>query len=157
MSSNQEFEEKLAVGAAGEDILYSYLTANNSYVEDLRSQMHGNRTGPCLLGTEGRLTLPDFAVYNKAPHKGNFAVDSKVKTSVYTVGGRRCFTVDDKFKQYQLATEIKKLDFLMIVFIFENRMYFYKDSDCCGTTVFGNQFGHGPVYLFEYDKRRIRY
>lgn len=157
MSSRRQFEEKLAVGEAGEDILYSYLIANNSYVEDLRSQKRDEKVGPRLVGTEGKLVLPDFAVYNKNPTKGNFAVDAKVKTSVYPVNGKKCFTVDKKFEQYKLAAQVKKLDFLMIAFIFENRMYFYRDIDCCGKTTFDNQHGSGAVYLFEYDESKIRY
>jgi hypothetical protein len=91
------------------------------------------------------------------PSKGNFAVDVKVKTSVYPVNGKRCFTVDNKYEQYKRVVQVKKLDFLAIIFIYEGRLYFYKDSDCCGVTQFRNQHGSGNVYLFELDKGKIRY
>lgn len=157
MSSDDQFEEKLAIGEAGEDIVYSYLVANNSYVEDLRKQKRSEGGGPRLRGTEGSLVSPDFAVYNKNPAKGNFAVDAKVKTSIYPVNGKKCFTVDSKYEQYKRVTQIKKLDFLMIAFIFEDRLYFYRDTECCGITTFDNQYSSGNVYLFEYDKSKIRY
>lgn len=35
----------------------------------------------------------------------------------------------------------------MIAFVYDNKMYFYKDTDCCGTTVFNNQHGSGKIYL----------
>ncbi len=157
MSSDREFEEKLAIGVAGEDIVYNYLITTNSYVEDSRHQKHGKKSGPSLKGTEGYVVLPDFVVYNKNPNKGNFAVDAKVKSSVYPINGKMCFTVDNKFEQYKKAVQIKKLDFLMLVFLYEDRMYFYKDSEYCGTTVFDNSYSTGNVYLFEFDKNKIRY
>jgi hypothetical protein len=159
MQSEQDkrFEENLAVGEAGEDIVYSYLVANNSFVEDLRKQKRSEGGGPRLKGTEGSLVSPDFAVYNKNPKKGNFAVDAKVKTSIYPVYGKKCFTVDSKYEQYKRVVQVKKLDFLMIVFIYEGRMYFYKDTECSGITTFRNQYSTGNVYLFEFDKSKIRY
>lgn len=157
MSSKKEFEEKLAQGTEGEDIVYNYLIKNNSFVEDLRKQKHEDRSGPRLRGTEGTLVLPDFAVYNKSPLKGNFAVDSKVKSSIYPVNGKICFTVDNKYEQYKRAVQVKKLDYLMIVFIYEKRMYFYKDTECVGITVFNNKYSTGNVYLFEFNKANIRY
>lgn len=157
MSSDELFKKNLEIGEAGEDILYDYLVANNSFVGDLRSQKRGKGLGPRLKGTEGTLVLPDFEVYNKNPKKGNFAVDAKVKTSTYTINGKRCFTVDNKYEQYKRAVQVKKLDFLMIVFLFEGRMFFYKDTDCIGTTTFANQYSRGNVYLFEYDETKIRY
>lgn len=147
----------LEIGTAGENVLYDYLVANNSYVEDQRHQKYDGHTGPRLKGTEGTLVLPDFVVYNKDPAKGCFAVDAKVKTSVYPVNGKMCFTVDKKFEQYCRATAVKRLDFLMLVFIYKGRMYFYKDTDCIGTTTFDNQYSTGLVYLFEFDERNMRY
>ena len=157
MSSQQVFEQNLKTGEAGEDILYQYLVANNSFVADLRSQKRGEKAGPRLIGTEGSLVLPDFSVFNKDPRKGCYAVDAKVKKSIYPVNGKRCFTVDNKYEQYKQVTQILRLDFLMIVFLYNNRMYFYRDTDCIGTTTFKNQYSSGNVYLFEYDESKIRY
>lgn len=157
MSSDKEFIENLKIGEAGEDVVYDWLVKNNSYVEDLRSHKRVENKGPRLVGTEGSLVLPDFVVYNKNPNKGCFAVDVKVKNSVYTISRKKCFTVDNKYEQYKTAVQVKKLDFLAIIFIYENRMYFYKDSDCCGITRFKNQFSTGNVYLFELDKLKVRY
>jgi hypothetical protein len=157
MSSKDDFEEKLAIGIAGEDIAYSYLIRNNSFVEDLRNKVHDNGIGPRLKGTEGSLVSPDFAVYNKDPRKGNYLVDVKVKSYIYPVNGKMCFTVDNKFEQYIRVTQIKKLDFLMLIFIYEDRMYFYKDSDLTCTTTFANGFSDGLVYCFEHNKNKIRY
>lgn len=157
MSSDENFQQNLKVGEAGEDIVYEYLIQNNSYVEDLRKQKRDEGAGPRLKGTEGTLISPDFAVYNKNPKKGNFAVDAKVKNSIYPINGKMYFTVDNKYEQYKRVTEIKKLDFLMIAFLYQDRMYFYKDTDCSMTTTFNNQHGNGLVYLFEFDKSKIRY
>lgn len=157
MSSDEEFNKQLAIGEAGEDIVYDYLVSHNSYVEDLRKQKRNTGGGPRLRGTEGSIVSPDFAVYNKSPIKGNFAVDAKVKTSIYPSLGKMCFTVDNKIEQYRLATQVKKLDFLAIIFIYDQRMFFYKDSECCGKTTFPNQVGSGLVYCFEYDIKKIIY
>ncbi len=153
--TNLTFEEKLAKGTAGEDIVYDYLIRNCGYVEDLRKEKLDKYGGPRLRGTEGSIVLPDFSVYTK--HKGAFAVDVKVKTSLYPVNGKKCFTVDNKFEQYKRAVQIKRLDYLMIIFIYEGKMYFYKDSDCCGTTTFNNQHGNGLVYCFEFDEKKWVY
>lgn len=157
MSLDGEFNKQLAIGEAGEDIVYDYLVSHNSYVEDLRKQKRNVGGGPRLRGTEGSIVSPDFAVYNKNPAKGSYAVDAKVKTSIYPVSGKMCFTVDDKIAQYRIATQIKKLDYLAIIFIYNQRMYFYKDTDCCGRTTFSNQFGSGFVYCFEFDAKKIIY
>lgn len=157
MLSKDDFQKSIEIGTAAEDIVYSYLRNNNSFVQDIRRQTHEDFTGPRLKGTEGELVLPDFAVYNKNPNKGNFAVDVKFKSSVYTINGKKCFTVDNKFEDYRLATQVLKLDFLMIVFMFKDRMYFYRESDYIGTTIFKNQYGRGNVYLFEFDSKRITY
>jgi hypothetical protein len=155
--SSGNFEESLALGTAAEEIVYEYLKNNNSYVQDMRKQTHEDNRGPRLSGTEGELVLPDFAVYNKKEEKGNFAVDAKYKNSVYTINGKKCFTVDRKFEDYKRIVQIQKLNFLIIAFVFENKMYFYKDSDCCGTHVFSNQYSSGNVYLFEFDKSKHTY
>jgi hypothetical protein len=103
------------------------------------------------------LVLPDFTCYNKNPEKGNFAVDVKWKKSIYPANGKQCFTVDKKYEDYKRIVQIHKLDYLMMVFVYDGKMYFYRDTDCCGTTVFENQYGSGNVYLFEFDKKKIRY
>ena len=157
MKSDTEFEEKLAIGTAGEDIVYEYLKRNNSLVQDMRYQKHEKGSGPRLEGTEGTVILPDFAVYNKNPNKGNYTVDVKVKSSLYTIDRKKCFTVDKKFLDYRQATQILKLDFLMLVFMFEDRMYFYKDTELHGTTEYNNQYGRGTVYGFAKDDSKIRY
>jgi len=158
MSSEKKFEENLQMGISAEDIAYSYLIQNNSLVQDLRQQRHGEFSGPKLVGTEGSVRLPDFIVYNKSSRKGNFAVDVKAKTSIYPALGKKCFTVDDKFEDYKRSTQVMKLDFLILIFYYNGRMYFYRDSDCIGTTKFDNtSYGTGPVYCFEYDESRIRF
>ncbi len=157
MSTDENFVEQLAIGTAGEDTVYDYLKNNNSFVEDSRYQKHERNHGPRLIGTEGYVILPDFVVYNKNPAKGNFAVDVKVKSSIYPANGKRCFTVDSKFEDYKKIVQIKQLDFLMLVFIYEGRLYFYKDSDCCGTTTYNNSYSSGKVYLFEHDVSKIKY
>jgi hypothetical protein len=156
MTSDKEFQAKLAIGTEGEDKVYEWLKRNNSLVEDSRYQNHDKGHGPRLEGREGIVVLPDFVVYNKYPEKGNFAVDVKVKTSTYPVKGKQCFTVDKKYEDYKRSVEIKKLDFLAIIIIYEGDLYFYKDSDCCGTTVYNNQHSKGTVYLFELDESKKR-
>jgi len=152
------FQEKLQMGTSAEDIVYSFLIRENSFVQDLRQQKHGEHAGPRLKGTEGELVLPDFAVYNKNPNKGKFAIDAKYKNSIYTVKGKDCFTVDDKYEDYKLATQVLGLDFLMIAFLYKDKLYFYKESDCIGTHQFKpNKFGNGLVYLFEFDANKHTY
>ncbi len=157
MSTDKTFEENLAMGIAGEDLIYKYLVKNNSYVEDNRSKNHDFGSGPKLVGTDGEIILPDFVVYNKNPEKGNYALDVKVKSSTYPINGKRCFTADNKYEQYKRIVELKKLDYLVMCFVYNNRNYYYKDSECTGTTVFNNQYSSGIVYLFEVDKNKIRY
>lgn len=155
---NSEFDKKLEMGIAAEDVVYNYLVANNSYVEDLRQQKHGEFAGPRLCGTEGKVVLPDFLVYNKNPAKGSYSLDVKAKSSAYPINGKRYFTVDRKFEDYKKATDIKRLDFLSFIFFFEDRMYMYKDADVSITHKFpANQYGDGFVYCFEVDKSRIIY
>ena len=146
------------MGIDAENIVYTYLVAHNSYVEDLRQQKHGEFAGPRLHGTEGKVVLPDFAVYNKNPGKGTYLVDVKSKNSIYPINNMKCFTVDDKYEQYKKATEIKRMDYLAIIFFYEDRMYMYKDSDCKGMHQYSpSQYGNGRVYYFEFDKLKIIY
>ena len=37
---NEVFQEKLAIGTAGEDLVYPWLVKNNSFVIDFRYQKH---------------------------------------------------------------------------------------------------------------------
>ena len=157
MATEAEFQAALTLGEIAEEAVLVYLEANNSLVQDMRKQAHPDNKGPRLKGTEGEVVLPDFAVYNKNPNKGKFAVDAKYKTSLYPVKGKKCFTVDDKFEDYKRATEILGLEYLMIAFMHKNKLYFYKDSECCGTTTFDNQHGTGLVYLFEFDETKHTY
>lgn len=158
MSSDEQFEESLALGISGENTVYSYLIANHGLVEDNRSQVHGQGAGPKLIGTEGKIIQPDFCVYNKpGSPKGRFAVDVKVKNSRYWFKGKQCFTVDSKIEDYKRVVQIKNLDYLMIVFVFEGKMYFYKDSDSIGREWKTNAYGTGYVYYFEYDESKIKY
>jgi len=158
LSTDERFQESLAMGLAGEDAVYEYLINNYGLVEDSRSQVHGEGSGPRMVGTEGKVVQPDFCVYNKpGSPKGRFAVDVKVKSSIYPFMGKRCFTVDKKFEDYKKVVQIKQLDYLMIIFVYENKMYFYKDSDCIGHKFMSNEFGHGNVYYFEFDATKNRY
>lgn len=154
---NNSFNENLAMGANGEDAVYPWLKSNNSLVQDMRYQMHEKGSGPRLEGTEGQIILPDFAVWNKNEVKGNFAVDVKVKTSIYPVNGRKCFTVDKKYEDYRKCVQVMKLDFLMMLFIYEGRFFVYKDSDLFSITAYNNSYSSGKVYCFEYDISKIKY
>ncbi len=154
----QVFKERLAMGIDAENIAYPYLKANNSYVEDLRQQKHGEFAGPRLCGTEGVLVLPDFLVYNKNTVKGSFAVDVKSKKRTYPINGKECFTVDDKFEQYKLAAEVKRLDYLAILFLLDGRMYMYKATDCLGMIQYPpGPNGNGRTFYFEFNKRKMVY
>lgn len=155
MTSDEEFRESLEMGVQAENIAYSYLIRKYSYVQDLRQQKHGEFSGPCLRGTEGRLVLPDFSVYTK--FDGAFAIDVKAKNSLYSFKGLNCFTVDSKFNDYRRAVQILKLDYLAFIFFYKDRMHLYRDSDCIGSQILSNSYGTGPVYYFEYDKKRIIY
>lgn len=155
MQSEEEFQETLAIGTAGEDTVYEWLKANYSLVQDVRYQTHNKGTGPRLAGKEGSIILPDFVVYDK--FKGCFSVDVKVKTSVYKINGKKYFTVDDyKFRDYLKCNEIMNLDYLMLIFIIENRFHLYTDTEHKGTHIFNNNYGKA-AYLFEYDKSKVRY
>lgn len=158
MSSEVEFQEALRLGTIAEEIVYGYLKANHSLVQDMRKQTHEDNKGPRLIGTEGELVLPDFGVTNKNPNKGNFLIDVKYKSSLYTVKDKKCFTVDRKYEQYKRVREILRYDFLMMAFMFEDRLYFYKEEDCIGTHQFRpNKFGDGFVYLFQFDELKKVY
>jgi hypothetical protein len=155
--SSEKFEEKLQMGIFAEDIAYSYLIQNNSLVQDLRQQKHGEFSGPILTGTEGTVKLPDFVVYNKNPRKGNFAVEVKAKSSIYHINGKKCFTVDNKFEDYKRCVHVMKLNFLLLIFYYNGRMYFYKDGDLADVTSYGNKYGTGSVYCFEYNEAKITF
>ena len=155
--NNEHFQEKLAIGTAGEDIVYPWLKERNSLVQDMRYQKHEKGSGPRLEGTEGYIVLPDFAVWNKSPNKGNFLVDVKVKKDIYPVKGKMCFTVDNKFEDYKKCAAIMKMDHLKIIFIYEGKFYVYKDSEVTCTTVYNNQYSKGTVYCFEHNIKKIEY
>lgn len=158
MSKDDRFQENLAIGIAGENTVYEYLIKHYGLVEDSRSQTHGEGSGPRMVGTEGKIIAPDFCVYNKpGSPKGRFAVDVKVKTSLYPYTGKRCFTVDKKFEDYKRIVQIKILDYLAIIFLYKNKMYMYKDSDCIGYEFISNNYGHGNVYYFEFDEKKVIY
>ena len=149
-----QFHQNLADGTKGEDAVYKYLVESNSYVEDTRHQKYESGSGPKLRGIEGTVTLPDFVVYDK--YKGNYAVDVKVKNSVYAVAGQMCFTVDYKYLHYLKAVELKRLDYLVLAFVYQNQLYWYTNNDLAGTTVFDNHYSRGSVYCFAYDTAKIR-
>lgn len=158
-SDNEVFENNLVMGTEGEDIVYAYLVANNSLVQDLRAQKHDSGFGPRLFGREGKVVLPDFAVYNKYADKGNFLLDVKVKKSIYPVdkfNGQKCFTVDYKYEDYRRCKEIMRFDTLQFAFVYRDEMYFYKETDCLGATTFANQYSNGNVYCFAHDRSKIR-
>lgn len=155
--THELFQEKLAMGIAGEDIVYPWLKRNNSLVQDMRYQKHEKGSGPRLEGTEGKIVLPDFGVWNKSELKGNFLVDVKVKKDIYPVNGKMCFTVDRKYEEYLRCVQVMKMDYLMLVFVYNDRMHVYKDSDLTCVTTFKNQYSNGNVYCFEYDKTRVAY
>lgn len=152
---DKDFVEKLELGQSGEDMVYNYLITKYGYVEDSRKQRYDDNTGPRLKGTDGHLALPDFVVYDTQPGGAKFAVDVKVKNNIYTVNNKYCFTVDYKYEHYKRVAELKGLDFSAIIFVYKGAMFFYKDSDCIGTTTFDNQYSRGNVYLFEYNKESI--
>ena len=155
--TEEKFQENLAIGTVGEDVVYDWLKANNSLVQNTRAQVHTKNRGPRLEGTDGSVILPDFIVFNKNPSKGNFAVDVKVKSAIYPISGKMCFTVDEnKFDDYMKCVALMHLDHLKLIFLFEDRLYVYTDKENIGKKVFDNKYG-GTSYLFEYDKSKIRY
>jgi hypothetical protein len=154
MATQEQFEEALAKGTEAEDFVYEWLKQNYSYVQDSRYQTRDKGTGPRLEGKEKSVILPDFIIYDK--FRGAHAVDVKSKTSVYTIDGGRYFTVDDyKFDNYIKCVELMRLDGLILIFKFENDLYFYTEKDRGRKHWFANVHGNGS-YLFEFDKKRIR-
>lgn len=155
MSSDEEFQEQLEFGEEAENIVYDYLIRNNSSVLDLRKYNREVGGGPRLKGTEGSIVLPDFGVFNKDPRKGAYTVDVKRKRSLYSYQRRTCFTVDNKFEQYKTATQIMRYDYLRLMFFYEDRMYFYRETDCIGREYKSNEYSTGFVYYFEFDDKKI--
>jgi hypothetical protein len=153
--NNDAFQKSLDLGIAGENKVYEYLKVTNSLVMNTRLHKHDDNIGPRMHGLAGSIVLPDFIVYNKFSDKGNFAVDVKVKKSIYPVNSKMCFTVDNKFEDYLKVVQIMNLDYLALIFVFEDNLYFYKDSDLLGTTTYNNAWSKGTVYLFEFDKAKI--
>lgn len=153
---DNDFKESLAMGVNAEDIVYHFLIERHRLVQDIRKQTHEDSRGPRLRGTEGEVVLPDFAVYDGS--KGKFILDVKGKNSVYRINGVNCFTVDRKYEQYLKIKDVMGVDYLVMVFVFEDRMYFYRDNECCGTYQFTpNQYGDGLVYLFPFDGKKPTY
>jgi len=157
-SKPDDFEEQLEIGTAGEDKILPWLERNNTFVQDMRYQRHGEKKGPRLKGLGGSLILPDFAVYNQFADKGNFAVDVKVKSAIYPIKGKMCFTVDDyKFDDYLRCVEIMKLDYLQLIFVYNDLFHVYKHDEVLpGKHYFGNAKGD-YAYLFEYSNKKVRY
>ena len=154
--NNEQFKERLAIGARGEDIVLPWLEKHNEIVLDNRLEKH-KKGGPRSTGMSKSLAKPDFTVYNPYTVGGpKFAVDAKAKTKApYMVNGRMCFTVDKKFEDYLELVRIMGLDYLAIIFVYNNWMYFYKDTDVIDTCEYNNEYGTGTVYLFEYDKTKV--
>ena len=156
MKQDTTFEEKLAIGTEGEDIVYDLLVARNRWVMDCRSMNHGVGYGPRLKGTEGTAALPDFIVKNKKP-KESYAVDAKVKSKLYDIRGKLCFSVDKKLDQYRKVAQLFELDYVAIIFVYDNKLYMYKDTEFCDTTEYNNEYGTGTVYFFEFDSKKQIY
>lgn len=148
-----KFEETLARGIEAEDQVYTWLKMHYSYVQDMRYQVHGKSSGPRLEGQYGYIVLPDFAIYDR--FFGNILVDVKAKTSVYTINGKKYFTVDDKFDDYNKCVGLLRADKLMLVFVYNNKMYFYDADENKGIHKFDNTYGKN-AYLFEYSESKVR-
>lgn len=145
--TDRKFQENLKVGIFAEDKVYSYLQRNYSYVQDMRYQKHENGVGPRLRGMGGSIILPDFAFYDR--YKGSGLIDVKYKTSSF-------FTVDDyKYRDYLECLNIMNLDTLMLVFVYNNQMYFYDSTDRGELKTFNNDYGKA-AYVFKYDRSKIR-
>jgi hypothetical protein len=154
MTTDAEFEATLAAGTAAEDRVYAWLKLRYSFVQDMRYQTHGKGTGPRLEGESGHVILPDFAIYDR--FKGRKLIDVKAKTSVYPVNGKMYFTVDDyKFRDYLRCVELMNADDLMLIFVYDDKLYFYDSADHSGTITFNNKYGK-TAYLFEHDEARIK-
>jgi len=149
MQSEQDkrFKENLRLGTIAEDKVYSYLRMNYSHVQDMRYQTHEKGTGPRLEGTSGSVILPDFAYYDR--FKGKGLLDVKYKASNF-------FTVDDyKYKDYLSCVGLMNLEKLILVFVYEDEMYFYDSSEATGPRTFNNSYGKA-AYVFDYDRSKIR-
>jgi hypothetical protein len=145
--TDEQFQENLRLGTLAEDKVYSYLRMNYSCVQDMRYQKHEKGTGPRLEGTIGSLILPDFAYYDR--YKGKGLLDVKYKASNF-------FTVDDyKFRNYQECVGIMNLESLILVFVYEDEMYFYDSKEATGPRVFNNEHGKS-AYIFNVDRSKIR-
>lgn len=153
MGKDDKFNECLEIGKGGEDLVYGYLRERNHYVDDNRRQRYEDGGGPRLLGTKGKTVLPDFTVYNIG--SDSYALDVKVKNKVYLIDGKFYFTVDNKYEDYLRAVQIKRLDYLAFIFIYKEKMYFYKDVDLARTHQYNNDYSDGLVYCFEFDKSKI--
>lgn len=147
-----QFEQSLQIGITAENLVHDYLTARFQYVQDCRKQRHEYMNGPSLTGTSGRLILPDFVVYDAVA--GNWAIDSKFKSSVYPIQGCHCFTVDyDKLQDYMNAAAVMRLDGVQLLFVYNGGIYSYLSTDMAGTHAFNNKYG-SIAALYEYDSRR---
>lgn len=155
MASDEEFLEALARGTEAEDKVYTYLRMNYSFVQDMRYQTHEKGSGPRLEGTSGSVILPDFQVIDR--FKGRFLVDVKAKTRTYTLGNDKCFTVDDyKLEDYERCVKYLLSDKLVIIFVYDNKMYFYDSTDKLPQSImFDNDYGK-KAYLFKVDESKIR-
>lgn len=153
MSTSEAFSKSLELGKAGEDLVYAHLRERNHYVDDNRRQRYEDGGGPRLLGTKGKIVLPDFTVYNA--DGDSYALDVKVKNKAYLIDGKFYFTVDNKYEDYQRAVQIKRLDYLAFIFVYKEKMYFYKDSDLARTHRYNNGYSDGLVYCFEFDKTKV--
>ena len=149
MQSEQDkrFEENLRLGTVAEDKVYSYLRMNYSRVQDMRYQKHEKGTGPRLEGISGSLILPDFAYYDR--YKGKGLIDVKYKTSNF-------FTVDDyKYRDYLECVGIMNLESLILVFVYEDEMYFYDSKEATGPRAFNNSYGKS-AYVFDFNRSKIK-
>ncbi len=151
----EAFEESLARGTTAEDKVYNYLIQTYSLVQDVRHQVHGEGSGPRLVGTSPPVILPDFNVIDR--FKGKYMIDVKFKSSAYPVNGKKYFTVDDyKFEHYKKAVELYGFDDLWMVFVYQDKMYFYDSIDVFpGKHIFDNEYGK-KAYLFEVDDTKVR-
>ena len=150
------FQETLARGIEAENYVYEWLKMNFGGVQDSRYQnVAGKNTGPRIEGLAGSVILPDFIVYDQ--YKGRFAVDVKDKSSVYPVDGKKYFTVDAyKFDHYRRCVQIMGLDYLVLIFRFEGKLYWYDCRDISPKKhTFGNVYGDS-AYLFEFDESKIK-
>ena len=153
---DEKFYEALARGMEAENYVYEWLKLNFAWVQDSRYQNLADKdSGPRLEGKAGSLILPDFVVYDQ--YKGNFAVDVKSKSAVYPISGKTYFTVDAyKFDHYRRCVQLMRLDYLVVIFMYESELYWYECRDALPPKhTFGNVYGDS-AYLFEFDRARIK-